>query len=256
MIILAVANQKGGCAKSTTVVNLAAGLAALEKKVLVLDLDAQANASMWLDPQRRCNGAFELMTTAQELDALVSPTATSGVELIAGSRELATLEKSLAGQLSLETILRRRLSRIPSGRWDYVLIDTPPTIGLATVNAMVAATHLLIPVTTHALTLSGVTQLVKAHEEVKELFNPNTRILGFLPCRVDSRTRHSQEVHQALRDKFGSKVLQTHIRENVRLAEAPSFGQSIFAYRPNSSAADDYLAVAKEVIDLTVQRNA
>lgn len=255
MIILTVANQKGGCAKTTTVVNLAAALAQLGKRVLVLDLDSQANASAWLNPSQRSSSAFDLMTTSQELEALITQTVTPDVDLIAGSRDLANLEKALAGSMSLETILKRRLSKLPSDGWDYLLIDTPPTIGLTTINALVASTHLLIPVTTHALTLSGVAQLVRAHEEVRELFNPHSQIMGFLPCRVDSRTRHSQEVHQALREKFGSKVFRAYIRENIRLAEAPSFGQSIFAYRPNSSAADDYLAVANEVLELTVQPN-
>ena len=251
MRVITVANQKGGCAKTTTVVNLAASLVSLGHRVLVIDLDAQANSSAWLGVEQPTPGAFGLLAGKQEIVELIAPSRCSGVDIIPASRELASVDKLLVGELASEGILMRRLKALPQGRWDYVLIDTPPTIGLVTINAMVAATDLLIPVTTHVMTLSGVAQLVRAYEDVKALLNPVLNILGFLPSRVDLRTRHSQEILDAMTERFGSKVLTTRIHENIRLAEAPSFGQSILGYKPKSSAAADYMSLAREVVQLT-----
>ncbi len=253
MRVITVANQKGGCAKTTTVVNLAASLVSFGKRVLVIDLDAQANSSTWLGAGREANGSFGLLTGKQDLADLIVPSRSPGVDIIAASREMASVEKLLAGELASEGILMRRMKTLPKDQWDFVLIDTPPTIGLVTINAMVAANDLLIPVTTHVMTLSGVAQLVRAYEDVKALLNPALNILGFLPSRVDLRTRHAQEILDAMTERFGSKVFQTRIHENVRLAEAPSFGQSILDYKPTSSAAADYLSLAREVLQLTRQ---
>ena len=135
-------------------------------------------------------------------------------------------------------------------QYDYVIIDTPPTLSLITLNALSAADSVLIPVTTHVMTLSGVAQLIQTLEEVREVLNPQLKILGLLPCRVDLRTRHSQDILDALSERFGDQVLKSHIHENVRIAEAPSFKQSIFDYRPKSSAAEDFRMLAQEVINL------
>jgi len=251
MKIIAVANQKGGCAKTTTVVNLAACLAELGKKVLVIDLDSQANASNWLGADHASRGALTLLTTKTSLEELMTPTNLEGVYLIGASRELAHFEKAVAGEISVETRLKRRLTSLDATKWDFVLIDTPPTLGLITLNALSAAQDLLVPVTTHVLSLSGVAQLVETIEEVKEILNPSLNILGFIPSRVDSRTRHSREVLELLVKQFGDKVLKSVIRESIRLAEAPSFQLSINQYGSKSTAADDYRALAAEVLLLT-----
>ena len=248
--IIAIANQKGGCAKTTTTVNLSAALAALDKKVLLIDLDPQANASQWLGVAPDDRGVFELFTTKTGLGSLLVKSNTAGVTLLAGTRNLANIEKSLAGELAVETRLRRRLNALDASEFEYILIDTPPTLGLMTLNALSAAQQVLIPVTTHVMTLSGVAQLMQTFEEVKEVLNPELELMGLLPCRVDQRTRHSREILEAMVERFTNKVLKTHIRENIRLAEAPSFRRSILEYKPTSNAADDFRALAIEVIKL------
>ena len=251
MKVIVIANQKGGCAKTTTVVNLAAAIAEKGSRVLVIDLDPQANASQWLGDASDGTAAFRLLTTKVDPNTLAIKSDCTGVDLIASSTELVHIDKALAGEIAAESILKRRLKSLDRDRWDFVLVDTPPTLGLITLNALSAADELLIPVTTHVMTLSGVAQLIQTFQEVKELLNPSLNVLGLLPCRVDLRTRHSQEILSALKDRFGGKVLTSHIAESVRLAEAPSFSQSILSYKTKSKAAADYRALATEVIHLT-----
>lgn len=246
---IVIANQKGGCAKTTTVVNMAACLAEKGLKVLVIDLDPQSNTSQWLGIEEGNKGALNLLSTGMNLSELTRTTNIEGVDLICASQELADIEKVLSGKLAVETILKRRLASFDLARWDYLLFDTPPTLGLITLNALAAATELLVPVTTHVMTLVGVAQLMKTIEGVKEVLNPDLKVLGFLPARFDSRTKHSQEVLASLKEAFGDLVLKTPIRENVRLAEAPSFRESIVMYDPKSSASQDYRALVSEVIE-------
>lgn len=170
MRVITVANQKGGCAKTTTVVNLAASLAELGKKVLVIDLDPQGNASDWLGAQTIEDASFRLLTEKGPADDLIEESSIASVQVIRASRELAQVEKALAGELSIETKLKRRLASLfKSSKWDFVLIDTPPTLGILTINALTAANELLVPVTTHVMSLSGVAQLLSTFEEVQEI---------------------------------------------------------------------------------------
>jgi chromosome partitioning protein len=250
-VTLAIANQKGGCAKTTTAVNLSAALAYAGKKILLIDLDPQANASQWLDASSACGGVFELLTDKGDVLALIQQTSVEGLALIEGSRDLANLEKALAGELAVETKLKRRLKAILVQKYDYIIIDTPPTLSLITLNALCAANRVLVPVTTHVMSLTGVAQLIQTLEEVRDVLNPDLSVLGLLPCRVDLRTRHSQEILDALIERFGAQVLSSYIHENIRLAEAPSFRQDILEYRPKSGASDDFRLLATEVIKLT-----
>ncbi len=247
MRTIAVANQKGGCAKTTTVVNLAAALAEKGQRVLVIDLDPQANASQWLAAGEPADGAFKLLTETVAVEKLISASSTPNIGVIAASQDLANVEKALAGKLAIDSILKRRLAKLDSVKWDYVLIDTPPTLGVVTLNALVAAKELLIPVTTHVLTLSGVAQLMALVNEIQEVLNPDLNILGFVASRVDARTRHSKDVLELLTERFGTQVLQTVIRENIRLAEAPSYGMPVLEYDASCAASVDYRALATEI---------
>lgn len=249
MTVIAVANQKGGCAKTTTVVNLACGLAERGFKTLVLDLDPQANATQWIGIKAAAKGIFEFLVDDEPFDVVISSSHITGIQVIAGSKKLSQIEKSLSGQLAVESLLKRRLSKVDLSSWDIVLIDTPPTLGLLTLNALAAADELLVPVTTHVMSLIGVSQLVNTLNEVRDVLNTSINILGYLPSRVDLRTRHAKDVIELLKQSFGDKVLSSIIRENVSLAEAPSFNQGIMAYKPSSSAAEDYRALTNELIN-------
>jgi chromosome partitioning protein len=250
MRIISVANQKGGCAKTTTAVNLAAALAETQKKVLLIDLDPQANASQWLGAEDSSKNSFLIFSSKKPIQELIQPTQVTDIFIISGHQDLASAEKVVANELGVDFLLKRRLKDLKSEDWDFIIIDTPPTLGLLTVNALTSSSELLIPVTTHIMTLTGVAQLISKYNEIKEVLNPDLEILGFLPSRVDTRTKHSKEILQALIDRFGDKVLKSLIRENVRLAEAPSFGENILIYDGQSGAAQDYRDLAQEVIQL------
>jgi len=251
MNVIALANLKGGCAKTTTVVNLAACLAELNKRVLVIDLDPQGNSSEWLSEMPSFPlSALQLFTDKTPISDLIYPTACEGVSLLASSPDLSSLDKLLAGELAVETILKRRLDELNANDWDYVLIDTPPTLGLVTLNALSAANNLIVPVTTHILTLAGVAQLLAVIEKIKSVLNPKLRLLGFLPSRVDLRTRHSKDVLDTMKEHFAGQVFDSHIRENIRLAEAPSYKKAIIAYDGKCGAATDFRSFTQEMLKI------
>ena len=251
MNIIVLTNLKGGCAKTTTTVNLAACLAELKKKVLVIDLDPQGNASQWLSNENfHPLTSHTIFTGKQDISTLVQGTTVFNVGLIPASPDLSNLEKTLAGEFLVETILGHRLAGANLDCWDFILIDTPPTLGLVTLNALSAANQLIIPVSTHVLTLSGVAQLMIVIKKIKEALNPNLRILGFLPSRVDLRTRHARDVLETLEEHFSGQIFKTFIRENIRLAEAPSYKKPITTYDANGGAAQDFRAFTEEVLSL------
>lgn len=248
MRTLAIANQKGGSGKTTTSVNLAAALGEKERRVLLLDLDPQHSATAWYGVKNAGKGVLGLFVDGGQLLDFIQPTGAPGVDLVPSSAWLVGVEKILAGELGAETILRHHLEGLLPDRWDYVLMDCPPTLGILTVNALAAAKELLVPVEAHVMALSGLAQLLHTVEVVQQRLNPGLVVCGILACRVDGRTRHAREVVERLRERSGNLVYKTLIRENVRLAECPSFGQPITQYDSRSAGAVDYRALAAEVI--------
>jgi chromosome partitioning protein len=250
MKIFAIANQKGGCAKTTTIVNLAAALARLDKKIVVVDLDPQRNSSSWLGAPLSNDGAFQLVTQDhKQIAELIGPSETKNIQVLGGSQSMAILEEFLPPTKLTAKSFIQSLSKLEDIKADFVLIDTPPTLNSLTLAAIYSSSELLIPVTTHIMTLEGVAQLLEAIARFDSKNDRSTPVpYSFLASRVDSRTRHSREVLASLRAKFGIRVLQSVIRENIRLAEAPSFRESIFDYDKNSAAADDFSQLAKELI--------
>jgi chromosome partitioning protein len=246
---LAVANQKGGSGKTTCAVNLGAALAELGQRVLLVDLDAQASASSWLGVQDGGRGLLEVFTANGNLTDLVRATDVPGLELVPASAWLVGLEKALAGEVGAESILRRALGRLPRNRWDFVLLDTPPTLGLLSLSALVAGEELLVPVGSSTLELGGLAALVETTERVRERLNPRLRLGAVLLCRTDTRTRLAREVEASVRERFGARVLRATVPESVRLREAWSHGAPITRYAPTSSAAAAYRAAARELLD-------
>jgi len=245
--VIAVINQKGGSGKTTTTVNLAAALGKQKRRVLVVDLDPQASASSWLGIKDGGRGLLDVFIDGLAMSGLVQPTTAEGVEVIPSSTWLVGVEKALASELGAESALHRGLGAL-QGPWHYILIDCPPTLGILATNALVAAKEVIVPVECHVLGLGGLARLLQTVEVVKERLNPNIKLAGILACRLDMRTRHAQEVVEQLRSRFGPLVYDAMIRENVRLAECPSFGQPILRYDPTCFGAADFRKLAGDVM--------
>jgi chromosome partitioning protein len=244
---IAISNQKGGSAKTTTTVNLAAALAEKKRRVLVLDLDPQGSSSAWLGATVPSKGAQDLLTDTCPIAELVQRPAKNEISIISATPALGSAERSLAREIGAEQVLRRRLTGLADD-WDYLLVDTPPTLGLLTLNALAAVDELIAPVEAHVMALAGVTQLIGTLHMVRERLNPALTLAGILACRVDGRTRHSLDVVASMRAAFATDMYKTVIRENVRLAEAPSFHLPITGYDTQCAGAADYRAFAAEVL--------
>jgi chromosome partitioning protein len=245
---IAIINQKGGSGKTTTTVNLAAALAENNRKVLVIDFDPQASTTLWFGRTNAERGLLSMFTQAVPLDELIISTEFEHIGIVPSSSWLIGLEKALANEVGAETILKQRLQVVNPASWDYMLIDCPPTLGILTVNALTACQEVIVPVEARIMALAGLVQLLQTIDIVKSRLNNNLKIAGIVACRVDSRTRHSKEVVDELRNNFKDLVYKTAIRENIRLSEAPSFAQPITYYDPSSNGAFDYRALAHEVI--------
>jgi len=247
MSIVAIINQKGGSAKTTTTINLGATLVEQGKKVLLIDIDPQGSLSKWLKCSTDSKGFYHVFTENTCIYDNIVNTGVDGLTIIPSSQWLIGVEKALASEVGAETILSRKLNE-KQGNWDYILIDCPPALGLLSLNALVAASEILVPLETRTMALDGLAQLLKTVEMVKDRLNSNLKINGIIPCRVDKRTRLSLDVIEKLKEKFKEKVYQTYIRETVKLAECPSFGQPITIYDTKSLGAEDYRSLAKEMI--------
>ena len=247
---IACANQKGGVGKTTTVVNVGAYLALAGDRVLVIDLDPQGNATSGLGVDRLTleRSVYEAVMDLTPLDTLVRSSPVPGLDLIPAAIALAGAEVELAAVDQRERRLGRLIGPL-ADRYDYVLIDTPPSLGLLTINALVAATGVIVPVQCEYLSLRGLVQLENTLAMIRENLNPHVGIQGILPTMFDRRLLHSREAVEILKENFGDLVLNTRIRKTVRYAEAPVKGQSIMKYDPSGEAADMYRDLAKEVLD-------
>jgi chromosome partitioning protein len=246
MKIIALMNQKGGVGKTTSTVNIGAGLNKLGKRVLLIDLDPQANLTYSLGIQ-----GHDLRKTIYELlkgqistsDVIVEK---NGLQVIPASLDLSGAEIELSGMAGREFLLRESLTKLSD--LDYVLLDCPPSLGLLTLNSLVAADEVYIPVQSEFLALQGMSKLLQTVEIVQKRLNPSLEITGIIGTRYDSRKTLNKEVVQKIQSYFGAKLFKTLIRDNVALAEAPSHGQDIFAYKSDSNGAEDYLKLCKEIL--------
>lgn len=245
---IAIVNQKGGSGKTTTAVNLAAALAESGKKVLLIDLDPQASASLWYGVKDKGKGLYKVLTDNENLENVIEKTTVDDLHIIPSSVLLSGVEKALAGEVCAESILKNKLESLTEKPWDYVLIDCPPTLGILSLNALTLANEVIVPVEAHVMALHGLVQLLRTINLVKQRLNPQLEITGILACRVDYRTKHSSEVLGQLRNRFEGKVCTSVIRENIRLAEAPLHLKPITAYDSKCNGAKDYRSLAKEVI--------
>ncbi|HUD11538.1 MAG TPA: ParA family protein [Candidatus Saccharimonadia bacterium] len=244
--IIAIANQKGGVGKTTTTINLGAYLAEAKKSVLIVDLDPQGNTSsgLGISTDDLSGDLYDVLMDGVAAEAVARETAVKGLSILPASPVLAAAEVELVAATQREFKLRSAISELP---YDYVLIDCPPSLGILTVNGLVAAHELIIPVQAEFYAMEGLGQLVQTVQRVRKGLNPELRLMGVLVTMHNGRTTLSSQVHEEVKRHFPDTVFETVIPRNVRLAEAPSFGKPIMHYDGWSKGARSYKALAKEV---------
>jgi chromosome partitioning protein len=247
--IIAIASQKGGVGKTTTAINLGACLAQESRRVLLVDMDPQGNATsgVGVNGNDQRNTSYEVLIGQAEAKDAIMPTALASLDVLPTGQRLSGAEVELVGMMARETRLKTVLAKVRD-EYDYILIDSPPSLGLLTVNSLTTSDSVIIPLQCEYLALEGLTQLITAIRLVQDHLNPSLRIEGVLLTMFDARLSLSKQVADEARKFFSDRVYKTVIPRNVRLSEAPSFGKPIVLYDPHSSGAESYRELAREVL--------
>ncbi len=247
--VLSIANQKGGVGKTTTSINLAAALALKKKKTLLIDLDPQSNATIaFFDAKDIQTTMFDIFAEhAVPMSAVIRPTKDENLFVAPARLALARLEQQLAGQFDAPFKLKDAIAPILKD-YDFIVMDTPPALGILTVNALVASTHLLVPIQAAYFAIEGTDDLLETYGRIRSRPNPDLKVLGVVITLYDKRTNISRDTHEQIRATFGNALFKTRISKNVRLEESPAYKETVFAYAPKSSGAEDYRKLAQEVI--------
>ena len=247
--VLAIANQKGGVGKTTTAINLAAALALRKKRTLLIDLDPQSNASIaFLDASDIQLSMFDVFSDrAAEMSKVIRPTKDPNLFLAPAKLSLARLEQQLAGQFDAPYKLKDAIAPILKD-YEFIVIDTPPALGILTVNALVASSHLLVPIQAAYFAIEGTDDLLETYGRIRSRPNPNLKVLGVVITLYDRRTNISRDTHEQIRAVFGDALFKTRISKNVRLEESPAYKETIFSFAPKSPGAEEYKKLSMEVI--------